>query len=108
MKKRILAIGAHYDDMEQFCGGTLSLLGKAGYETLTAVLTAGECGSKQLSAAEIVKVRQKEAQLGASKIGAKVQCLDIRDGCVSYDLETAKKLVKLIREYQPQIIFTHP
>src|SRR3989344_640920 len=99
---RILAIGAHYDDMEQFCGGTLLLLRKQGYEILIAVLTASECGTTELSAEEIVKVRQKEAQHGAEKIGAEVQCLNIRDGCVSYDLETAKKLVKLIREYQPQ------
>jgi len=108
MKKRILAIGAHYDDMEQFCGGTLYILGKAGYEILIAVLTAGECGSKLQSPAEIVKIRQKEAQLGAKKIGAKVHCLDIRDGCVSYDLHSAKKLVKLMREFEPQIILTHP
>ncbi|OGY18625.1 MAG: hypothetical protein A3F04_01265 [Candidatus Chisholmbacteria bacterium RIFCSPHIGHO2_12_FULL_49_9] len=107
-QKKVLAIGAHYDDMEQFCGGTLLLLRKQGYDILIAVLTAGECGTNELSAKEIVKIRQKEAKLGAKKIGAKVTCLNIRDGCVSYDLETTKKIVKLMREYQPQIIFTHP
>ena len=107
-KKRVLAIGAHYDDMEQFCGGTLILLKKKGYEVLIAVLTSGECGSKELPAKEIVTVREKEAKIGARMIGATILCLGIRDGCVSYDLPTAKKLVKLIREYQPGIIITHP
>lgn len=108
MKKRILAIGAHYDDMEQFCGGTLILLKKKGYEVLITVLTSGECGSKKLPAKEIVSVREKEAKIGARMIGANLLCLGIRDGCVPYDLPTAKKLIKLIREYQPEIIITHP
>ena len=106
--KRALAIGAHPDDMEEFCGGTLLLLKKKGYETLIAVLTAGECGTIELPAEEIVTIRANEAKRAAKKIGAKYTCLNIRDGCVCYDLKTAKKLVKLIREYRPQIIFTHP
>ena len=107
-KKQVLAIGAHYDDMEQFCGGTLILLKKKGFEIVIAVLTSGECGSKELPAKEIVRVRKKEAKIGARIIGANLLCLGIRDGCISYGLPTVKKLVKLIREYQPEIIITHP
>lgn len=107
-RKKVLAIGAHPDDIEEFCGGTLILLKQLGFNILIAVMTSGECGTSKLQAEKIVRIRQKEAKMGARKIGAKYTCLDIRDGCVSYDLETTKKLVRLIRKYSPQIIFTHP
>lgn len=51
MKKKVLAIGGHPDDMEQFAGGTLALLTKEGCEVFIAAMTAGECGSRQLPAA---------------------------------------------------------
>lgn len=106
--KRVLAIGAHPDDMEQFCGGTLLLLKKAGYDITIAPMTSGECGSHEHSAAEIVQIRQKEAREGARRIGADYRCLGIRDGSIPYDVETVSKVVSLIREVRPQIIFTHP
>ena len=108
MNKRVLAIGAHPDDIEQYCGGTLLLLGQAGYDITIAALTNGACGSKTLTGKEIISIRLKEAQTGAKLIGAKYLNLGIRDGCVEYNLETTKRLVKLVREINPQIIFTHP
>lgn len=106
--KEILAIGAHPDDMEQFCGGTLILLKKAGYNITIAPLTDGACGSRDLPAEEIIAIRRKEAEKAAKSIGAQYRNLDIRDGCISYDLETCKKVVGLIRDVKPRIIFTHP
>lgn len=106
--KEVLAIGAHPDDMEQFCGGTLILLKKAGYNVTIAPLTDGACGSKKLSAEEIIAIREKESQAAAESIGAKYRNLNIRDGCISYDLETVRKVVALIREVNPLIIITHP
>lgn len=107
-EKRVLAIGAHPDDIEQFCGGTLHMLRKVGYELLIAPLTAGECGSRTVSSEEIKRIRASEIVAGAALLGAKGVCLNLRDGCVVYDLVTVVKLVKLIREYKPAIIFTHP
>ncbi|MEX0616407.1 MAG: PIG-L family deacetylase [Candidatus Woykebacteria bacterium] len=107
-KKKVLAVGAHPDDMEQFAGGTLALLTKEGHEVLIAAMTAGECGSRELLDSEVVEVRRKESEEGAKIIGAKFTNLGIRDGSLSYDLETSKKMVKLIREFAPDIIITHP
>lgn len=104
----ILAIGAHPDDIEQFAGGTLSLLAKNGHKVIIAPLTSGECGSKTLPAKEIVAIRKREAEKAARIIGASYINLGIRDGCVSYDLETTKKVVALIRDTKPDIIITHP
>lgn len=108
MSKRVLAIGGHPDDMEQFAGGTLALLSKSGVEVLIAALTAGECGSHDLSSEEIVKIRRKESENGAKVLGAQFLNIGIIDGSLSYDLETTKKVVKLIREFKPDIIITHP
>ena len=108
MNKKVLAIGAHPDDMEQFCGGTLILLAETGFDVTIVALTAGECGSMELPAEKMVAIRAKEADEGARKIGAKYRCLGIRDGCVSYDRETARRIVAVIREIDPLIILTHP
>lgn len=106
--KEVLAIGAHPDDMEQFAGGTLILLKRAGYNITIAPLTDGACGSKELSAEEIITIRQKEAEEAAKSIGANYRNLNIRDGCISYDLETTRKVAGLIRDVDPLIIITHP
>jgi LmbE family N-acetylglucosaminyl deacetylase len=108
MKKKVLALGGHPDDMEQFAGGTLSLLAKKGFEILITAMTTGECGSKELPERKIVEIRRTESEEGAKIIGAKFKNLGIRDGSLSYDLETTKELVKLIREFSPDIIITHP
>lgn len=106
--KEVLAIGAHQDDMEQFAGGTLILLSEAGYNITIAPLTDGACGSKELSDKEIIAIRKEEAEKAAKSIGAKYRNLNIRDGCISYDLETTRKIVGLIRDVNPAIIITHP
>lgn len=106
--REVLAIGAHPDDMEQFAGGTLILLQKAGYKVTIAPLTDGACGSQELPAEEIIAIREKESQAAAKIIGAKYRNLGIRDGCISYDLETTRKVAGLIRDVDPLIIITHP
>lgn len=107
-KETILAIGAHPDDMEQFAGGTLIQLAKAGHDVTIAALTDGACGSKTVSAEEIVAIRIEEATKAAKIIGARYINLGIRDGSIEYNLENAKKVAGLIRDINPQVIITHP
>ena len=105
---KILAIGGHPDDMEQFAGGTLILLKKAGCDVTIAALTAGECGSKTVSGPQIKATRLKEATNAAKLIGAKYINLDIPDGSLDYNLESAQKVAGLIRDVNPDVIITHP
>ena len=107
-KQTILAIGAHPDDMEQFAGGTLRLLVKEGHKVTITPLTDGACGTKNLSAEEIIKIRAGEQKKAAGLLGAKLINLGIRDGCIEDNLETARKIAALIRDVNPQIIITHP
>lgn len=106
--KEVLSIHGHPDDGEQFAGGTLLLLKKAGYGITIAALTDGACGSHTQTAEEIITIRLKEAQDAATLLGAKYVNLGIRDGSIEYNLENTRKLVKLIREVNPEIIITHP
>ncbi len=108
MSKEALAIGGHPDDMEQFAGGTLILLKQAGYEVTIAALTDGACGSKTVTADEIIAIRLEEARKAAKKIGADYINLGIRDGSIEYSLENVQKIAGLIRKIDPEIIITHP
>lgn len=107
-KESVLAIGAHPDDMEQFAGGTLRLLVKLGHKVTIAPLTDGACGTKDLSAEEIIKIRAGEQKKAADLLGVRLLNLGIRDGCIEDNLETARKIAALIRSVNPQIIITHP
>jgi len=42
--KTVLSFGAHPDDAEFFCVGTLALLHKKGWQIHTATMTPGDCG----------------------------------------------------------------
>lgn len=65
IKLKILAIGAHPDDVEIGCGGLLSRLSKMGYEIYIFILTRGEAGGNG------GENREKEAINSAKTIGVK-------------------------------------
>ena len=104
--KTVLAIGAHPDDVEIFGAGTLALLKNKGWEIAIATMTAGDVGSVELSRDEISKVRKREAKNAADLLNASYDCMDCEDIFISYDRPTLLKVVKLIREVKPDIVFT--
>lgn len=106
--KEVLAIGCHPDDIEEFVGGTLLLFKKAGYTVTLAVMTRGESGSKVVSAEEIARIRDLESRKAAAMMGVNYINLGFCDERVFVDDESTKKLVKVIRERNPQVILTHP
>lgn len=103
---KILAIGAHPDDIELLCAGTLSLFKQKGWEIDFATMTPGDCGSTKLSRNEISKIRKSEAAASAKLLDGKYYCMECEDVFIKYDKETIKKVTKLIREVKPQIVFT--
>lgn len=75
----ILAIGAHPDDIETSCGGTLAKYAKIDHKVFTATATNGNVGSATLPMDEIAKIRKEEARRAAEIIGAEYICLDYDD-----------------------------
>jgi len=106
--KTILAVGAHPDDVEFKCAGTLSLLKKKGYSIVIATVAAGDCGSAEYSAEEIMRIRRGEATASAAILGAPYRCVDERDLAIDYDTKTRRKVTALLREFDPIIILTNP
>ena len=102
--KRVLALGAHPDDVEFLCAGTLALLRLKGWEVHIGTMTAGDCGSDCLSAAEISAIRRVEAANAAAVLEGEYHCLECRDGLIAYDGETNFKTVALVRKVRPNLI----
>jgi bacillithiol biosynthesis deacetylase BshB1 len=98
-----LAIGAHPDDVELGCGGTLLKLVSLGYRVGVLDMARGEMGTR--GSAEI---RSREAADGARELGLTVRDnLELPDGHIWLTEESRTKMVRKIRLYRPRVIFTH-
>jgi N-acetylglucosamine malate deacetylase 1 len=102
--KRVLAWGAHPDDVEFLCAGTLVLLRAKGWEVHIATMTAGDCGSEVLAPEEICAIRRVEGANSAAVLGGSYHCLESRDGIIAYDAETNFKAVALVRKVRPSLV----
>jgi len=103
----ILAIGAHPDDIEISCGGTLAKYAKQGHKIFTATATNGNVGSSTLSREEIAAVRKEEARRAAAVIGAEYICLDYDDEMFFEDKAARLAFIDLVRYCKADIILTH-
>ena len=110
-KKVVLGVGAHADDCEFSCGGTLAKFSKMGYKVFICNVLAGDKASAigKLSNEEVSKIREKEARESASLIGAElIFGLGFNDGELNYiNKEVNDKMIDVIRYTNPDIIFTH-
>lgn len=99
-KLDILAFGAHTDDVELGCGGTLIAAVEEGKKIGIIDLTQGELGTRGT-----VAVRLKEALLAGEIIGAAVrENLGMKDGFFVNDQAHQMAIIKMVRKYQPEII----
>jgi LmbE family N-acetylglucosaminyl deacetylase len=103
----ILAIGAHPDDIETSCGGTLAKYAAQGHKIFTATATNGNVGSATLSMEEIAKIRKEEARKAAAVIGAEYVCLDYDDEMFFEDKNARLAFIDLVRYCKADIILTH-
>ncbi len=100
MKLDILAIGAHPDDVELGCGGTLAKEVAKGKKVGILDLTRGELGSN--GSAEL---RDIEAANAAKVLGVHVrENLAFRDGFFVNDEAHQLKIIEVIRKYQPEVV----
>jgi LmbE family N-acetylglucosaminyl deacetylase len=107
-KKVALAIGAHPDDVELSCAGTLALLQEHGWSIVIASLTPGDKGTNRLGADDISKIRRQEAKEAASLIEARFYCLEWRDLAIFYGDMACKRTTALVRAVDPDVVLTHP
>ncbi len=103
----ILAIGAHGDDLELFCGGTLARFAARGDTVFMCVVTDGR-GRPKGDMEQIIAIRKAEHAASAAVIGAKQVWMGLPDGGLWFDEPTRHVFVEVIRECQPDLIITHP
>ncbi len=96
-----VAFGAHPDDIELFCGGTLIKLGSQGHKIGVISLTQGELGTRGSP-----EIRSQEFQEAATLLKLSThKMLDIPDGDVALNWENKLKIIREIRTYQPAVVF---
>lgn len=104
---RVLAVGAHPDDLELLCGGTLAKYTQQGHHVTMAVATNGEVGSMTLPKEEIAAVRKAEAQAAAAVIGADFVWMGYPDEFLFSREETRLAFINLMRRARPDVVITH-
>lgn len=104
----ILAIGAHPDDIEIGCGGTLAKCSARGDKVFMCHVAAGNVGHKVIPPEELAKIRGKEALEAGKLIDAEVLSLGESDLFVRSDnMGTRDKIIDIIRYTKPDLIITH-
>ena len=106
-KLKIIVFGAHPDDPETGCGGTMALLANEGHEVISAYLTRGEAGIKGVSYDEAAKIRTAEALEACGILNAKPRFLGQIDGNCEVTKEHYKAIFDFFEEEKPDIVFNH-
>jgi LmbE family N-acetylglucosaminyl deacetylase len=107
--KSIIAIGAHPDDIEIGCGGTIKKFSDYGYDIIFLIATLGEkCDLKTRNSSMIKKKRRKESIESANIFGViKVYYLDMLDTNIEHNGITVNAIEKYIKKFKPEYVFTH-
>lgn len=101
MELDALAFGAHADDVEMACSGTIIKLGASGYKTGVITLTRGEMATRGST-----EIRAQEFAEASKIMGLTVhKMLDIPDGRVEVTWENKLKIIQEIRAFKPRIVF---
>lgn len=104
---RVMAIGAHPDDIEICCSGTLAKYSQEDHEIIMAYVTDGGAGHKTILPEEMREIRKNEAKEACAVIGANMLWFGIPDEFVFDNLETRMLFVDKIRQGCPDVIITH-
>lgn len=104
---RVLAVGAHPDDLEILCAGTLARYVEAGHAVVMCVATDGTAGHMEIKPPELAEIREREARAAAEILGAEFIWLGFPDELIFNDEETRLVFVDAIRQARPDVIITH-
>lgn len=105
-ERTVLSIGAHPDDAEFMCAGTLALLHERGWQVHIASMTPGDAGTVQYSRQEISRIRKGEAAKAVAMLDGEYHCLESSDIFIMYDRSTLLKTIELVRRVRPSIVLT--
>lgn len=109
MAERVLFMAPHPDDEVLGCGGTIAKFTSAAREVHVGYLTSGENGSRDVPAAELGVLREREARAAMSVLGVdpdNLAFLRIGDGQISpYDRKQVDAVIRLLRQVRPAMLY---
>jgi LmbE family N-acetylglucosaminyl deacetylase len=106
-KRKIVVVGAHPDDPETGCGGTILLYTKEGNEVVSAYLTRGEAGIQGKSYEEASKIRTNESLEACKIMKARAVFLKQIDGSCEITADRYTEMYDFLKSEKPDIVFTH-
>jgi LmbE family N-acetylglucosaminyl deacetylase len=104
---RVVCVGAHPDDPESGCGGTLARYSAAGHRVTVVYLTRGEAGIIGKSREQAATIRAAEAEEACKILGTKPVFAGQIDGATTVSRERAEELRKILAALEPDVVFTH-
>ncbi|MCX2726579.1 PIG-L family deacetylase [Thermomicrobium sp. 4228-Ro] len=110
LAERVLIVGAHPDDPEFFCAGTVARWVAAGTTVHYVVVTSGDKGQPEHwnPSRSFVEVREAEQLAAAQLLGVQgITFLRLPDGEVFDTLALRAQLTAEIRRFRPDIVLTH-
>ena len=105
--KKVLVIGAHPDDPESMCAGTMLKLKAMGAEVVAVYLTSGEAGIVGKTHEQARTIRQAEACKACEVLGVRAVFLTQTDGNAEVNKERYAEMKALIEAEQPDMVITH-
>ena len=105
--KKVLVIGAHPDDPESMCAGTMLKLKAMGAEVVAVYLTSGEAGIVGKTHEQARTIRQAEALKACEVLGVRAVFLTQTDGNAEVNKERYAEMKALIEAEQPDMVITH-
>jgi len=107
-KLRIICFGAHPDDAEFRAGGVAAMWAAMGHHVKFVSTTNGDAGHWDLGGAVLARKRYAEVRTAAQKLGIDdSEVLEIHDGELMPTLENRQQIIRLIREWQADVVMAH-
>lgn len=106
-KLKVVVVGAHPDDPETGCGGTMTLLAEQGHEVVSAYLTHGEAGIAGKTYNEAADIRTSEALNACKIMNVKAAFLTQIDGSTEITTARYNEMYDFLDTENPDIVFTH-
>jgi LmbE family N-acetylglucosaminyl deacetylase len=106
-KLRVIAFGAHPDDCELRAAGCAAKWAAAGHKVKFVSCTNGDIGHWGMAGGPLAQRRRAEVAEAARILGIATEVLDIHDGELVPDLETRRKITRLIREWKADLVLSH-
>jgi LmbE family N-acetylglucosaminyl deacetylase len=104
---RIIAFGAHPDDCELKASGVAAMWAAQGHKVKFVSMTNGDIGHFKMAGAPLARRRLAEVRECAKILGIETEVMDIHDGELEPTLENRKKVARLIRDWQADIVLFH-